>query len=49
MIIKSVVTALPNHVMSCYLLPECGSKILVEPREKHKRYALEIMGHVMYK
>ena len=38
-IIKSVITALPNHVMSCYRLPkaiakktdECGSTILVEP------------------
>ena len=41
-VIKSVVTALPNHVMSCYRLPkavttgdckeidECGSSILVE-------------------
>ena len=51
-LIKSVVTALPNHVMSCYHLPkattkkldERGSTILVESRGKHKRHALEIMG-----
>ena len=54
-IIKSVVTALPNHVMSCYRLPkatakktdECGSTILVESRGKHQRLALEIMGQSM--
>ena len=51
-IIKSVVTALPNHVISCYHLPkatakkidECGSTILVESRGKHERHALEIVG-----
>ena len=51
-IIKSVVTALPNHVMSCYCLPKATAKktdkrdstILVEFRGKHKRHALEIIG-----
>ena len=28
MIIKSVVTALPNHVMSCYRLPKATTKKL---------------------
>ena len=37
-IIKSVVTALPNHVMSCYRIPktvradECSGTVLVESR-----------------
>ena len=52
LIIKSVVTALPNHVMSCYRLPKATAKktddhsstILVESRGKHMRHALEIMG-----
>ena len=44
MIIKLVVTVLPNHVMSCYRLPKAtakktddrGSTILVESKGKHK-------------
>ena len=47
-IIKSVVTALPNHVMSCYRLPKTTAKtdkpgctILVESRKKHKRHVLK--------
>ena len=51
-IIKSVVTTLPNYVMSCYRLPKAtakknddrGSTILVESRGKNKRHVLEIMG-----
>ena len=57
-IIKSVVTSLPKHVMPCYRLPKAtaknltspgGSTILVESRGKHKRHALEIMGQSMCK
>ena len=54
-IIKSVVTALPNHVMSCYLLPKATVKkltsavTLVESWGQHKRHALKIMGQSLYK
>ena len=30
-IIKSVITALPNHVMSCYHLPKATAKKLTSP------------------
>ena len=54
---KSVVTTLPNHVMSCYRLPkatakkndDCSSTILVESRGKHMTHGLEIMGQNMCK
>ena len=54
-IIKSVITALPNHTMSCYRLPkatakkidECSSTILVESWGQYKRVTLEIMGQGM--
>lgn len=42
---KSVVTALPNHVMSCYRIPKTvitkvtSAKFLVDFRRKHKREA----------
>ena len=55
-IIKSVVNALPNHVMSCYRLPKINKKvdkccvtILVELWGKHKRDAVEIMGQLYNK